>query len=107
MQTWNVNFERQIGPALGVMIGYFGSHGDRLRITRNVNQFVNGVRPFPTISRSERDPARRRARQHHRDRQPRLVELQGTLADGERAAVQGAAVQRVVHAGEVRPTRTR
>ena len=52
MQTWNVNLEQQIGPALGVMIGYFGSHGDRLRITRNVNQFVNGVRPFPTISRS-------------------------------------------------------
>jgi hypothetical protein len=52
MQTWNVNFEQQIGPALGVMVGYFGSHGDRLRITRNINQFVNGVRPFPTVSRS-------------------------------------------------------
>jgi carboxypeptidase family protein/TonB-dependent receptor-like protein len=52
MQTWNVNFEQQIGPALGVMVGYFGSHGDRLRITRNINQFVNGVRPFPTISRT-------------------------------------------------------
>jgi hypothetical protein len=52
MQTWNVNFEQQIGQALGVMIGYFGSHGDRLRITRNVNQPVNGVRPFPTISRT-------------------------------------------------------
>ena len=50
MQTWNVNVERQIGPALGVMAGYFGSHGDRLRITRNVNQFVNGVRPFPRLS---------------------------------------------------------
>jgi hypothetical protein len=49
MQTWNVNFERQIGSSLGVMVGYFGSHGDHLRITRNVNQFVNGVRPFPTI----------------------------------------------------------
>jgi carboxypeptidase family protein/TonB-dependent receptor-like protein len=52
MQTWNVNFEQQIGPALGVMVGYFGSHGDRLRITRNVNQLVNGVRPFPIISRT-------------------------------------------------------
>jgi hypothetical protein len=51
-QTWNVNFERQIGPALGVMVGYFGSHGDRLRITRNINQPVNGVKPFPTISTS-------------------------------------------------------
>jgi hypothetical protein len=52
MQTWNVNVERQLGPALGVMVGYFGSKGDRLRITRNVNQFVNGVRPFPTLSAS-------------------------------------------------------
>ena len=51
-QTWNVNVEQQIGPALGVMIGYFGSHGDNLRITRNVNQFVNGIRPFPTVSRT-------------------------------------------------------
>ena len=50
MQTWNVNVEQQIGPALGVMIGYFGSHGDRLRIPRNINQFVNGVRPYPTLS---------------------------------------------------------
>jgi hypothetical protein len=50
MQTWNVNVERQIGTSLGVMAGYFGSHGDRLRITRNLNQFVNGVRPFPRLS---------------------------------------------------------
>ena len=47
MQTWNVNVERQIGRQLGVMAGYFGSKGDRLRIARNLNQFVNGVRPFP------------------------------------------------------------
>ena len=52
MQTWNVNVERQIGPALGVMVGYFGSKGDRLRIARNVNQPVNGVRPFPRLSQT-------------------------------------------------------
>jgi hypothetical protein len=34
------------------MVGYFGSRGDRLRVARNVNQFVNGVRPFPTLSAS-------------------------------------------------------
>jgi hypothetical protein len=50
MQTWNVNVERQIGSSLGVMAGYFGSKGDRLRITRNINQPVNGVRPYPTLS---------------------------------------------------------
>jgi hypothetical protein len=49
-QTWNVNVERQLGQALGVMVGYFGSHGDRLRISRNINQPVNGLRPFPTLS---------------------------------------------------------
>jgi hypothetical protein len=50
MQTWNVNVERQIGSSFGVMAGYFGSKGDRLRIARNVNQPVNGVRPYPTLS---------------------------------------------------------
>jgi hypothetical protein len=49
MQTWNVNVEREIGQ-LGVMIGYFGSHGDRLRIPVNINQLNNGVRPFPRLS---------------------------------------------------------
>jgi hypothetical protein len=51
-QTWNVNVERQIGQSLGMMVGYFGSHGDRLRISRNVNQPVNGVRPYPALSRT-------------------------------------------------------
>ncbi len=51
MQTWNVNVEREIGP-LGLMVGYFGSYGDRQRISLNINQFVNGVRPFPTLSLS-------------------------------------------------------
>jgi hypothetical protein len=49
-QTWNVNVERQLGSALGVMAGYFGSHGDRLRIPININQFVDGVRPYPVLS---------------------------------------------------------
>jgi hypothetical protein len=51
MQTWNVNVEREFGGT-GVMVGYFGSYGDRLRIPININQFVNGVRPFPTLSAS-------------------------------------------------------
>ena len=49
MQTWNVNVEREFGGT-GVMVGYFGSYGDRLRIPININQFVNGVRPYPTLS---------------------------------------------------------
>jgi hypothetical protein len=50
LQTYNVNVERQIGSSLGVMVGYFGSKGDRMRLSRNLNQLVNGVKPFPTLS---------------------------------------------------------
>ena len=32
------------------MIGYFGSKGSHLSSALNLNQFVNGVRPFPTLS---------------------------------------------------------
>ena len=33
-------------------IGYFGTKGTHLRISRNINQPINGVRPFPTVSLS-------------------------------------------------------
>jgi carboxypeptidase family protein len=49
MQTWNVNVEKEIAGN-GVMVGYFGSYGDRQRIPVNINQPVNGVRPYPTLS---------------------------------------------------------
>jgi hypothetical protein len=49
MQTWNVNVEKELAQT-GVMVGYFGSHGDRLRIPININQPTNNVRPFPTLS---------------------------------------------------------
>ena len=52
MQTWNVNVERQIFASTSAMVGYFGSKGNDLRLARNLNQFVNGVRPFPTVSAS-------------------------------------------------------
>src|ERR1041385_3019505 len=52
LQSWNVNVERQVGTATSMMVGYFGSKGSDLRIPRNVNQFVNGVRPFPTVAAS-------------------------------------------------------
>jgi hypothetical protein len=53
MQTWNVNVEREFG-ATGFMVGYFGSHGDRLRVPINLNQFNLGTttRPYPTLSAS-------------------------------------------------------
>jgi hypothetical protein len=52
VQSWNLNLQRELTPSLGVMIGYFGSKGTHLRIQRNINQFRNGVRPFPALSTS-------------------------------------------------------
>jgi Carboxypeptidase regulatory-like domain/TonB dependent receptor len=52
MQTWNVNVEHEIAGT-GVMVGYFGSHGDRQRIPINLNQFVTAggtVRAYPKLS---------------------------------------------------------
>src|SRR5262249_11529098 len=54
MQTWNVNVEREIGT-MGVMVGYFGSYGDRQRLPINLNQFLapgGTVRPYPRLSAS-------------------------------------------------------
>jgi hypothetical protein len=54
MQTWNVNVEREIGT-MGLMVGYFGSYGDRQRIPLNINQFTTPggtVRPFARLSGS-------------------------------------------------------
>jgi hypothetical protein len=50
IQTWNLNIQRQLGRNLSAMVGYFGSKGDHLRVSRNLNQFVNGVRPYPRLS---------------------------------------------------------
>jgi hypothetical protein len=35
---------------MAVTVGYLGSHGSHLRISRNINQPVNGVRPFAALS---------------------------------------------------------
>jgi len=54
MQTWNANVEREFGGT-GVMVGYFGSHGDRQRIPINLNQFTTAggtVRPYVRLSAS-------------------------------------------------------
>jgi hypothetical protein len=52
MRAWNVNLQRQLGPDLAAMAGYFGSRGKDLRISRNINQPVHGIRPFPALSPS-------------------------------------------------------
>lgn len=50
VQSWNLNLQREIAPGLGITIGYFGSKGTHLRISRNLNQPTNGVRPFVRLS---------------------------------------------------------
>jgi len=52
MQSWNLNLQRELTPAFVVMAGYFGSKGTHLILRRNINQPINGVRPFPALSES-------------------------------------------------------
>ena len=54
VQSWNLNIQRELGHDLAVTVGYFGSKGTHLRISRNINQPINGgpARPFPTVSTS-------------------------------------------------------
>ena len=52
VHSWTVNVQRQIGRDSAFTVGYLGSHGSNLRISRNLNQPVNGVRPFDALSSS-------------------------------------------------------
>ena len=49
IQSWNVNIQREVARDLGISIGYFGNKGTHLRLSRNINQRVNGVLPFPSL----------------------------------------------------------
>src|SRR5262249_43634136 len=51
VQSWNLNVQRQFFNTV-VMAGYFGSKGTHLITRRNLNQPVNGIRPFPALSGS-------------------------------------------------------
>jgi hypothetical protein len=52
LQSWSLNVQRQIGRGAAVTVGYLVSSGSHLRISRNINAPVNGVRPFPAVSMS-------------------------------------------------------
>ncbi len=57
VQSWNLNVQREVRPGMALTVGYFGSKGTHLRLTRNLNQtFLNSAlvatRPFPTLSSS-------------------------------------------------------
>ncbi len=50
LYSWNLNVQHEIRANLAVMIGYFGSKGTHLRLARNINQPINGRRPFLSLS---------------------------------------------------------
>ena len=52
LQSWNFNVQRELFRNLALTVGYFGSKGTHLISRRNLNQPVNGVRPFSTLSQS-------------------------------------------------------
>jgi hypothetical protein len=52
LQAWTINVQRQISRDQVLTLGYLGSRGRDLRISRNLNQPVNGFRPFPRLSDS-------------------------------------------------------
>ncbi len=101
VQSWNLNIQREVGRDLGVTIGYFGTKGTHLRISRNINQPINGVRPFPTSFVFESDSPGCDFEQHRSDRRHRKLELQRALAHCQQASVARASVQCFVHVLEV------
>jgi len=52
LQSWNFNVQRELFRNLALSVGYFGSKGTHLISRRNLNQPINGVRPFQTLSQS-------------------------------------------------------
>lgn len=50
LDSWNANVQRQITRDLAVTVAYLGSRGRNLRLSRNLNQPVAGVRPFESLS---------------------------------------------------------
>jgi len=50
LQSWNVNLQHELTSNLALMVGYFGSKGSHLITRRNINQPINGVRPYTRLS---------------------------------------------------------
>jgi hypothetical protein len=49
VQSWNLNVQRQFLSTV-LLVSYVGSKGTKLITRRNINQPINGVRPFPALS---------------------------------------------------------
>lgn len=51
MQSWNLNAQYEFSKFV-LLAGYIGSSGKHLITRRNINQPINGVRPYPALSMS-------------------------------------------------------
>jgi len=49
VQSWNLNVQREFLKTV-LMVGYLGSRGTHLITRRNINQPVNGVRPYQALA---------------------------------------------------------
>ncbi len=49
-QEWNFNIQQELPGDFGLMVGYFGTKGTALDLPVNINQFINGVRPYAALS---------------------------------------------------------
>jgi hypothetical protein len=52
IQSWNLNVQQQLARDMSIMVGYFGGKGTHLNIESNLNQPVNGVKPYTALSES-------------------------------------------------------
>jgi len=52
VQQWNFGIDQQLANNFKVTARYVGSKGTDLNVGINANQLVNGVRPFPALSKS-------------------------------------------------------
>jgi hypothetical protein len=50
VQTFNLNVQQQFPKEITIQVGYYGSKGTHLRLQRNLNQPVNGVKPYAKLS---------------------------------------------------------
>jgi hypothetical protein len=52
VSEWNLNLQQQFSNDYLFSATYVGTKGTDLNVARNYNQFINGVRPYPTLSTS-------------------------------------------------------
>jgi hypothetical protein len=52
MRSWDIALERQLTSDTAVSVAYIGSRGSHLRLTQNLNQPIDGVRPYSRLSAS-------------------------------------------------------